>query len=182
MAFCQNCGTSVADNIAFCPNCGTSLQPPAATAGFTPSYESGSAVIPVPQPEEKGRRVLAYLIDVIPMLLLALIHFVPVIGWMFYGLLHALYWLLRDINGASPGKSILGSYVVSENGAPSTTSQRILRNVSLAIPGLIGMIPFIGIIFEFVLALIIFGGEAILLLATGRRLGDRLAGTNVYRK
>ena len=182
MAYCQNCGTSVADNVAFCPNCGTGISPVVANTGFTPTYASGSAVLQVSQPEEKGRRVLAYLIDVIPMLLLAVIHFVPIIGWIFYGLLHALYWLLRDINGASPGKSILGSYVVSEKGAASTTSQRILRNVPLAIPGFVGMIPLIGIFFELGLAFIIFGGEAILLLTTGRRLGDRLAGTNVYRK
>ncbi len=116
------------------------------------------------------------------MLLLALIHFIPFIGWMFYGLIHACYWLLRDINGASPGKSVMGSFVGSADGTPSTTQQRLLRNLPLAIPGILGMIPLIGIFFEGIVALVIFGTEAILLLVTGRRFGDRLAGTAVFRK
>lgn len=74
------------------------------------------------------------------MLLLSLVHFVPIFGWMFYGLLHALYWLLRDVNGASPGKAILGSFVANAVGGPSTNSQRILRNLPLAIPGFLGLI------------------------------------------
>jgi len=115
------------------------------------------------------------------MLVLALVHFLPIIGWMFYGLLHACYWLFRDFNGASLGKMAMGSFVASENGTPASTKQRILRNVTLAIPGILGVIPLLGIFLEAGLALLIFGGEAILLLATGRRLGDRLAGTMVFR-
>ena len=149
------------------------------------AWERAGYATPVryaPVIEEKGRRVVAYLIDVVPMIFLALIHFLPIVGWILYGFIHAFYWLLRDVNGASLGKSVLGSYVAAEDGVPATTSQRILRNVPLAIPGLLGMIPLIGIVFEFVVAILIFGGEALFLLATGRRLGDRLAGTQVFRK
>ncbi len=187
--FCPNCGTSVASADSFCPNCGTRFG--AETLGQSGSARMGSqaaapnasaAVGHYATPEEKGRRVVAYLIDLVPMLILALVHLLPIVGWMLYGFLHACYWLLRDVGGASIGKSVMGSFVASENGAPSTTSQRILRNVPLAIPGVIGMIPLIGIIFEFVVAVVIFGGEAILLLATGRRFGDRLAGTSVFRR
>jgi uncharacterized RDD family membrane protein YckC len=186
VAYCANCGTAVAEDGAFCPNCGTSQgttvgliqQPALAPVSSTAAGPLAYAGVP----EEKGRRVVAYLIDIVPMLLLSLIHFLPVIGWMFYGALHVLYWLLRDIGGASLGKTVLGSYVASQNGGLATTSQRILRNVPLALPGLIGMIPLIGIFFELAAAVVIFGGEAILLLATGSRFGDRLAGTTVLRK
>ncbi len=179
--FCPNCGATAADNATYCPNCGTALT---ASTGSAASYSAPSSrgVTYSERPEENGRRIAAYLIDVIPMLLLSTLHFVPVIGWMLYGLIHACYWLLRDVNGASLGKLALGDFVASTNGTPASTQQRILRNVPLAIPGLFGMIPFLGLIFELVLAFIIFSGEAILLLATGRRLGDRIAGTTVFRK
>jgi uncharacterized RDD family membrane protein YckC len=190
---CLNCGTSVETDVAFCPNCGTDLTRAAADVRSVTgsSYESSPQFTPpetapvasiLPQPEEKVRRIVAYLIDVIPMLLLALIHLLPIFGWIFYGLLHACYWLLRDINGASLGKVAMGSFVGSENGAPATTQQRVLRNVTLALPGIVGIIPLFGIFLEAGLALLIFGGEAILLLATGRRLGDRIAGTMVFRR
>lgn len=76
----------------------------------------------------------------------------------------------------------VGSFVASENGTPATTQQRILRNITLAVPGVVGIIPFLGIFLEAGLALLIFGAEALLLLATGRRLGDRIAGTMVFRR
>ena len=69
-----------------------------------------------PQPEERIRRVIAYLIDVVPMLLLALLHLLPIFGWILYGLLHVFYWLLRDINGASPGKLVMGTVVAAADG------------------------------------------------------------------
>ncbi len=190
--YCPNCGTSTADTAAFCPNCGTNLVPTtaASTGPETFTYQSPqppfatapAAVAAWAHPEDKGRRVLGFLIDIVPLLFLSLLHFLPIIGWMLYGLIHACYWLLRDVGGASLGKSVLGSFVASENGVPASTSQRVLRNLPLAIPGFLGMIPLIGIVFEFVVAAVIFGIEAITLLATGRRFGDRLAGTNVFRK
>ncbi len=189
--FCPNCGTSVESSATFCPNCGANLAPAPgqsesqAQTGWSAPYPAAAAAVPMSYaavPEEKGRRVGAYLIDIVPMLVLAVVHFLPIFGWMLYGLIHACYWLLRDINGASPGKLVIGSYVGNADGTPSTTSQRIVRNVPLALPGILGMIPLIGIFFEFAFALLIFGGEAILLLATGRRLGDRLANTLVFRK
>ncbi|HEY7211382.1 MAG TPA: RDD family protein [Bryobacteraceae bacterium] len=180
MIHCSSCGAEAGELAAFCPNCGTAL---AQLSSASPV----ARVLPVPvtragEREETGRRVLAFLIDIVPMLLLSLVHFVPIFGWMFYGLLHALYWLLRDVNGASPGKAILGSFVANAVGGPSTNSQRILRNLPLAIPGFLGLIPLAGVIFEFFAAIIIFGGEALLLLTTGRRFGDRLAGTTVVRR
>ncbi len=186
---CPNCATPVSSNTGFCPNCGTKLgdAPADAAANYPSTYPASSptgdgSVIVLGQPEEKLKRVVAYLIDVVPMLILAFLHLLPVFGWMLYGLLHACYWLFRDINGASLGKMLMGSVVGSVDGSPSTTNQRIMRNVPLAIPGILGMIPVLGVFFEFGLALFIFGGEAIILLATGRRFGDSLAGTQVFRK
>ncbi|MGI8960751.1 MAG: RDD family protein [Bryobacteraceae bacterium] len=186
---CPNCGTLVQTGAAFCPNCGTGLNATAIPEHGSPSGSSSqfpTNISPVPailsQPEERVRRVVAYLIDVVPMLLLAFIHFLPVIGWMFYGLIHACYWLFRDINGASLGKLVMGSFVASENGTPASTKQRILRNVTLALPGVVGTVPLLGLFFEAGLAIVIFGAEAILLLVTGRRLGDRIAGTMVFRR
>jgi uncharacterized RDD family membrane protein YckC len=133
------------------------------------------------QVEDKGRRVLAFLIDIIPALLLVVINFIPFLDWL-AGLAAAAYWLLRDINGSSPGKMVLGSVVVSASGGPSTTQQRILRNVTLAVPGLISAIPFIGIYLAAPISFIAFIGEVVMLLVTGRRVGDMLANTTVVRK
>lgn len=183
--FCSNCGAETDLTARFCANCGA-LQPgfpevlPAAVQSITPL--ASAAVGFPPQVDDKGRRVIAFLIDVLPVMVLALVHLLPVIGWIFYGFVHACYWLLRDYTGSSLGKMALGAYVTSEDGSPATTQQRLLRNVTLAIPGVIGMIPVIGIFFEAFFAFLFFGLEAVLLLTTGRRLGDRIAGTTVYRK
>jgi uncharacterized RDD family membrane protein YckC len=181
--YCSNCGGETDLAAKFCGNCG-SLQPgfPIALGGTELARAGTVAVGFPPQVDDRGRRVIAFLIDVLPLLVLAIIHLLPIIGWMLYGFFHACYWLLRDYTGASLGKQALGAYVTSEDGTPASTKQRILRNVTLAIPGVVGMIPLIGVVFEAVLAFLIFGGEALLLLATGRRLGDRIAGTTVYRK
>ncbi len=154
---------------------------------FSSSVPADSIPYPVDnalaiQPEEKTKRALGFLIDLVPALFLGLLNFLPIVGWVAHGFLAALYWLLRDITGASPGKMVTGSLVVSADGLPATTGQRILRNLPLALPGIVGMIPFIGIIFEVVVAVPILVIEIVLLLVTGRRLGDRLAGTIVVRK
>ena len=185
---CPNCGATADSTAAFCPNCGTSLTSGSASSQTRTDWRnpfpsaSPGAAYSIAAPEDRGRRILGYLIDLVPMLLLSLLHFIPIIGWMLYGLIHACYWLLRDINGASLGKLVLNSYVANIDGSPATTSQRVMRNVLLAIPGVFGMIPLVGIAFEIILALIIFGGEGLILILTGRRLGDRLANTTVFRR
>lgn len=150
----------------------------AGDAGLPYSVDNALAV----RPEGKTRRTVGFLIDVIPSLILGLINLLPVIGWMVHGFLSACYWLLRDITGASLGKMVTGSIVVSEDGGPASTGQKILRNLPLALPGFVGMIPIVGIFFEMILAVVILGVEVILFCATGRRLGDRLARTTVVRR
>jgi uncharacterized RDD family membrane protein YckC len=150
----------------------------AGDAGLPYSVDNALAV----RPESKTRRTVGFLIDVIPSLFLGLINLLPVIGWMVHGFLSACYWLLRDITGASIGKMVTGSLVVREDGGPASTGQKILRNLPWAIPGFVGMIPFVGIFFEMILGVLVLGIEGILLFVTGRRFGDWLAGTTVVRK
>jgi len=150
----------------------------AAGAGLPYSVDNALAV----RPEDKTRRSIGFLIDVIPSLFLGLINLLPVLGWIVHGFLSACYWLLRDITGASLGKMVTGSLVVREDGGPASTGQKILRNLPFALPGFVGMIPIVGIFFEMILAVVILGIEVILFFATGRRLGDRLARTTVVRK
>lgn len=185
--FCSSCGAETELRAKFCANCGSAqpgfpVEVERTNLAGSDSLVSQTAVGFPPQVDDRGRRAIAFLIDVLPMTVLAVLHFLPIIGWIFYGFLHACYWLLRDYTGASLGKLALGAYVTSEDGSPATTQQRILRNITLAIPGLVGMIPLVGIVFEALFGVLCFGGEAVLLLTTGRRLGDRIAGTAVYRK
>ena len=190
---CPNCGRVLPEIASFCDNCGTVASSRApATSGLSPLAVSA---FPSPYPhtgpvlatsaglveEGRGKRVVGFLIDLIPALLLALLNFLPFIGWMFHGLLSALYWLLRDVGGASLGKIAMSSVVYSQDGRPANTGQRILRNVPLAIPGILGVIPFVGVGLH-VFALLLFVAEMFALLLTGRRIGDRLAGTTVVRK
>jgi uncharacterized RDD family membrane protein YckC len=154
--------------------------PGAAAGGAGRPYSVDNAL--AVRPEDKTKRIVGFLVDVIPSLFLGLINLLPVLGWIVHGFLSALYWLLRDITGASLGKMVTGSIVVREDGGPASTAQKILRNLPWAIPGFVGMIPLVGIIFEMILGVVILGIEGILLFATGRRLGDRLAGTTVVRK
>ena len=176
---CQNCRTLLPDRSRFCSNCGTPFSSTASASQSPPA--SGSFVLPVAR-EELFRRAIAYVLDLAPVLVLATLHFIPFLGWITFGALTSAWWLLRDINGASLGKSILGSMVLSESGHPCTTNQLILRNVTLAIPGILHMIPLLGILIGPIAALIIWPIEILVLLITGRRIGDRLAGTDVFRK
>lgn len=181
---CTNCGSPVEAGAKFCGKCGAAVAPVA-------QYGSGTAATPAPagpavavagQPETKGRRVLAFLIDIVPALLIAMVRILPLIGQLSVSLLGTAYWLLRDVNGASPGKLVLGSEVVNIDGRPSTVGQRIGRNLTLAIPGLFATIPFIGIFIAAPVSFLLLIAEVGMLLATGRRIGDMLAGTTVVRK
>ncbi len=182
---CPNCGTLQHNGIRFCSNCGQSFGSVGSSfegQPTTPSPYRSAPVAIVPERENLGRRILAYLIDLLPCLILSVLHFVPILGWMMFGLITGCYWLLRDINGASLGKSFTGSIVLSAGGSPSTTSQRIIRNIPIALAVFLELIPLAGILFWFIGLLIVLPIELILLLVGGRRLGDVLAGTNVFHK
>lgn len=129
-----------------------------------------------------GIRVAAYLIDVIPALILGLIGIVPIIGQFFAGVFLGCYWLLRDVRGASLGKLMLGLMVVGRDGRPATTSARIRRNVPLCVGPFLLAIPILGYAIGGIVALIAFVVEVIMLLTQGQRMGDTMAGTAVVRK
>jgi uncharacterized RDD family membrane protein YckC len=130
----------------------------------------------------KGARIGAYLIDVVPAIFFGLIGIVPVIGPVLAGLILTPYWLLRDIMGASLGKRLLGLKVMSQSGAEATKGALAVRNLPLVVgPGLM-IIPMLGYVLGPGAALVIIVIEAVCLLATGERMGDKLAGTVVVMK
>jgi hypothetical protein len=176
---CNNCHAPIEENNRFCTVCGSaSIAMVTSEGGAVVRPTAGSSTLPR---EEVIRRGAAYLLDLIPVLLLAILHLLPIVGWILFGALASAWWLLRDINSASLGKTIVGSVVRTESGLPATTGQLVIRNVPLAIPALLEVIPIIGVLIGFIAAIIIFPTEILVLSATGRRLGDRLAGTNVFR-
>ncbi|MFN7989907.1 MAG: RDD family protein [Thermoanaerobaculia bacterium] len=71
-------------------------------------------------------------------------------------------FLLRDARGASPGKLLLGLEVRTKADAPSGPLASVLRNLPLLVP-----------------LLNLWEGVAVVRRPDARRLGDRLAGTNV---
>src|SRR5262249_36121686 len=111
-----------------------------------------------------------------------LIIWIPLIGHVLCALILTPYWLLRDINGASLGKTILGLRVVQADGSESTTNQRITRNIPIALGPALMIVPFAGFIAGPGLWFIVLVVEAVLTVAQGQRLGDKLAGTIVVRK
>jgi uncharacterized RDD family membrane protein YckC len=153
---------------------------PATTAAPAPQPITPAAVNAI------GIRVAAYLIDVVPAIILGLIcgviGLIPIIGQIIGGALLGCYWLFRDYNGASLGKLLLGLVVVRTDGQPSSTDERIKRNLPLSIGGFLLAIPLIGYFVAVPIAVLISLIEAIMLLTQGYRLGDRLAGTTVVRK
>jgi len=126
-----------------------------------------------------GRRACAYIIDCLVTFLLVPFVFVPILGLIIIGVFLFAYWLLRDVAGSSPGKLLLGMRVVHNSGDEYRVGPRIMRNLPLSIGPLLLCIPIIGVFIGSPVALVMVLTEVIMLLATGRRLGDRLADTAV---
>ena len=137
-------------------------------------------------------RIVSYLIDVVPAFIcfwiISLVFaFIPVIGWIaalfLVPALGCAYQLFRDMvfSGSSIGKHFLKFKVMSKDGAEATTKQKIMRNLDLAIPAAIQIIPIIGTILGAVLGLAVAVTELIFLLTKGERLGDQWAGTKVIK-
>ena len=115
------------------------------------------------------------------------------------GVLLLLYWILRDIRGASLGKWALGMEVRDVGGGTSSGGARVFRNLPFGLYGfilvLVGMasllaliIPPLGVIAGLFGTVAVIGlnfavifVEFAMLLITGRRIGDRLAQTIVVR-
>jgi uncharacterized RDD family membrane protein YckC len=126
--------------------------------------------------------VAGYFLDLLPTLLVLLVGWIPIIGFMLAGAFLVPYWLLRDITGGSLGKLVLGLRVVRKDGLPASAGARAIRNVPLIFGPLCMLVPILGYIFAIPIAMIVVFVEAIMLLSQGDRLGDRLAGTTVVKK
>lgn len=144
--------------------------------------ENRERVSAMQTPADKGIRVVGYLIDVLPAILIGLLGLIPVVGGVLAGLFLTPYWLLRDIGGASLGKVVLGMAVMQKDGGPARPGARIVRNIPLAIGPLLLIIPLLGYILAPPVSFIVLIIEAIMLLTQGERLGDKLAGTVVVKK
>jgi len=129
-----------------------------------------------------GPRAAAYLIDLLPALVISVVGVVPLVGQLIAGLLLGCYWLLRDITGASLGKLLLGLRVSRDDGTQSTVGARIGRNIPLTLGPFLVAIPLIGYIIGPPVALISLVVEVILLMTQGSRLGDKIARTAVMRR
>jgi uncharacterized membrane protein len=128
-------------------------------------------------------RVVSYIIDVVPAVICAWIisivfAFIPVVGWIAGALLVpalvCAYQLFRDLvlSGSSVGKHFLKFKVISK---------KIMRNLDLAIPSGIQIIPVLGWMLGGLLGLAVIVTELIFLFTKGERLGDQWAGTKVIK-
>ena len=172
MKVCTICDYTVkngpVNDSVYCPGCGNRLVVGSASDG----YESPAAA-------PRGARLIAALIDFVIGAVLVAIGLVPGVN-ILASLIDTAFWLLRDINGASPGKAIMGLEVKTQGGRTPTKFALMLRNLPFA-PLIIQIIPVIGNIILPIVGLIAFI-ELILILVSDRRIGDYLAGTKVMKK
>lgn len=138
---------------------------------------------------EPALRIGSFVIDILALIVLmiplVILGRLPLIGWLIFllgsPLVGVAYHLLRDSQGASPGKYLLGMKVVSKSGGEATMNARIMRNVLFAIPSACMIVPFIGTVIGGFFGFVIVVAELVMLLSTGERLGDRIANTTVVK-
>lgn len=130
---------------------------------------------------EIGPRIGALIIDILISIPLGMVALIPFIG-ILAGLLAVAYWLCRDLVRPSLGKKALNLDVVDINGGRPTDQQLILRNVPFAVPSLISMIPFLGVIAGPALATVVFVLELVMFITQGQRFGDKIANTQVIAR
>jgi len=129
-----------------------------------------------------GARAVAYLIDVIPAVMIALIALIPLIGHIIAGVLLGFYWLYRDAMRFSLGKIALGLQVVQADGSPATRQSLIRRNMPLGIAGFVTAIPLLGLFLGPITGFVAVASAGLLLLSEGQTLGDKWAGTAVVKR
>ena len=123
------------------------------------------------------QRMYGYLIDLVPMagISVGVYFMLPTarhalqMSWPY---VVGVYFLMRDITGASVGKRLLGLRVVDLKGGDAGYEGRMLRNAPIAVGPILQ--PFLG-----QLSAIVLLADIGFLLFRGERLGDRLARTAV---
>ncbi len=131
------------------------------------------------------RRFIAFLIDGI---IASILIYVPILG----GIVSTVYTLTKDVivyeitknpdfKNRSIGKKIMGLEVASLDGKDLNWEISIKRNLTLAIGSVCSIVPIIGWIIGAILGFIISIIEIVLVFSDnkGRRLGDKLANTQV---
>lgn len=131
------------------------------------------------------RRFIAFLIDGI---IASILIYVPILG----GIVSTVYTLTKDVivyeitknpdfKNRSIGKKIMGLDVASLDGKDLNWEISIKRNLTLAIGSVCSIVPIIGWIIGAILGFIISIIEIVLIFSDnkGRRLGDKLANTQV---
>lgn len=143
-------------------------------------HELVSVADPAPrQPASRMARFGGILVDWIVFLPFAfLLGVIPIIG----PTVVILLWLFRDINGRSPGKVIVGTTIISRHGGPAKPMQRVIRNLPFGLALLPLFFPLIGVPVAGTLDLLMTIAEMIVVLATGERIGDKMAGTMVVKR
>lgn len=122
---------------------------------------------------DPSKRIVAFIIDWVLSVPFQFIGVIPFIG-QFLSLMFLIpYWLLRDVGGASIGKRLMGLRVVNYQGETAAFGTRVRRNLILAFPFLVIILPVLGAVAAalafFAVALI----ELTLLFVRGERLSDR---------
>ena len=185
---CPTCSRTYFNNVeTFCADCGARLPlaAPVSVGGAVAAQPALSYVTPpetIGSPASRGTRIAAFSIDIAILIVIGMFDIVPLLGQYLFALLSAAFVLFRDMNGASFGKSMLGCRVVSKNGTPATTKQKMLRNVIFVLPDLAALIPFLGIFLGPIGFVTLACLELFVLLVTGERIGDKMAGTMVVKR
>ena len=187
---CGTCGDSTADAefciVPGCPHRGPATSRPSPSpspslphprAGAVPSRDARSP--------ELGRRLGGSGLEFLALLLIELFTApVPLIG-MAAGVLGALYFALRDLDGGRTGISrrlTRSRLVDAETGAAPTVERALLRNAPMVACFLVAIIPGLEV-FGWLGMLGLSAVDLLLVLTDprGRRLGDRLAKTMLVR-
>lgn len=141
-----------------------------------------------------GMEYLAVLVgEILTGSLVGMFSVVPVIGTLLgaviggvFSLLAATYWIIKDTGGGrrSVGKRVGRMQVVDvATGAPASAFQAALRNSYYIVACLLGVIPGVEVVGWAMFGLAALMDSALILSdGAGRRLGDRMAGTQVVPK
>ncbi len=125
-------------------------------------------------------RAAAYLIDLVPISVVAVLFVRWNPEWPRWAgpAMLGPYMLVRDVLGISLGKRLMRLRVISAGGGEATPLQLIVRNITIAAGLLLSQLPVMSLLH---IPGLIVPLEMIILVATGRRLGDRIAGTSVVK-
>lgn len=167
--YTHNHGPIRDSDIEFCPDCGSRLKE-IASKGFTPIL-----------PASRGRRFVGLIIDWVLTWPFGFLLAIPILGQEILAFVVLVFWFLRDMNGKSIGKALVGTSIVNHLGMPATAKQRFVRNIPFALPILLLFVPLAGVPVAYFFQGIAFLAEAGAVIFTDERLGDKLAGTIVIK-